>query len=352
MRAFDLCSGIGGFRLGAQLSEKGDEFKFVAYSDSDPYANKAYSKIYDVDDEVCLNDIQLHTRFSEELELTGLLPERSDRAELINRDIPDFDFLFAGFPCQPHSLMGNRKGTTDLRGNIFYDIVEIIKVKQPAYFLLENVKALTSVNNGAFFNEIKDILRNHLGYRLQVWSLNAADYGVPQTRRRIFIAGSKVKPLPASDPLNDSPLNLYPTTWHLLERQADNRYFLSENILKTILKDEHKGYKRKAEINKLIARPLVKSMHKMHRASQDNYYSEDFILGRYDDVEENVILKEQPNPRIRRITPTEAFKIQSFTDDIVDKLVNSGLSDTRLYMLAGNAVPPQLVKCVVNHMFR
>jgi len=352
MRAFDLCSGIGGFRQGAELSEKGKEFKFVAYSDSDPYANTAYSKIYNVDNEVCLNDIQLHTRFSEELELIGILPERSDRIALINQSIPDFDFLFAGFPCQPHSLMGNRKGTTDLRGNIFYDIVEIIKAKQPEYFLLENVKALTSVNNGAFFNEIKDILRNHLGYNLQVWSLNAADYGVPQTRRRIFIAGSKNKPFLADDPIKEIKELKYPTTWHLLEKQVDDRYFLSENILKTILKDEHKGYKRKAEINKLIARPLVKSMHKMHRASQDNYYSEDFIAGNFDEVSGTVIPANISNPRIRRLTPFEAFKIQSFTDETASELVASGLSDTRLYMLAGNAVPPLLVKSVINHMFK
>ena len=352
MRAFDLCSGIGGFRIGAELSDRGEEFNFVAYSDSDPYANRAYESIFDVSKEARLEDIQLHTRFEDELGLTGLLPENPDRSDLINKSVPDFDFLFAGFPCQPHSLMGNRKGTSDLRGNIFYDIVELIKEKQPAYFLLENVKAITSVNNGSFFREIKDVLKNHLGYNLQVWALNASDFGVPQTRRRVFFAGSKIRPLLSSPPYRVKTNSQYPTTWHLLDKNADIKYYLSENILKTILKDEHKGYKRKAEINKLIARPVCKSMHKMHRASQDNYFSEDFITGMFNDEDKTVILSDIKEPKIRRITPAEALKIQSFPDATVEKLVNSKLSDTRLYMLAGNAVPPLLVKSVINHMFK
>jgi DNA (cytosine-5)-methyltransferase 1 len=352
MKAFDLCSGIGGFRIGTELSRIGDQVDFVAYSDMDPYANKGYESIFDTEGESVLGDIQKHTRLQDELALEGPLKPRKERATKINRALPDFDLLFAGFPCQPHSLMGNRKGTRDDRGNLFYDIAEIIAVKKPEYFILENVKAIVSVNNGLFYKEIIETLEKKLKYKLRVWSLNALDYGVPQIRRRVFFVGSKYKDLPVGPPAKvDISEAEYPTTWHLLERGVDEKYFLSDNILKTILKNEHKGYKRKAEINKLIARPLCKSMHKMHRASQDNYYSEDFIQGSYFELKLAVEPVKIDKPKIRKITPREAFRIQSFPERHIDDLLDCKMSDTRLYMMAGNAVPPKLIKAILDHVF-
>jgi DNA (cytosine-5)-methyltransferase 1 len=352
MRAFDLCSGIGGFRIGAELSRIGSSVSWVAHSDMDPYANKGYASVFDTGGELSLGDIQQHTRLPDELSVEGALPPREDRAIRIDHVLPDIDLLFAGFPCQPHSLMGNRRGAGDSRGNLFHDIAEIIRVKRPGYFILENVKAILSVNNGLFYQEIVDTLEHKLKYKLRVWSLNAKDYGVPQVRRRVFFVGSKENDLPGSPPPTVTlPDSEYPTTWHLLERAADKKYFLSDKILKTILKHEHKGYKRKAEINRLIARPLCKTMHKMHRASQDNYYSEDFIQGRY--LEDRLAVEplSMPLPKIRKITPREAFRIQSFPESHIGRLLDSHISDSRLYMMAGNAVPPKLVKAILDHIF-
>lgn len=353
MRALDLCAGIGGFRFGVETSMISTDVQFVGYSDIDQYANKAYKSMYEVTGEVELGDIQKFTRLEDEYNKQGPLAKSKLRTQQVNKGIPDFDFLFAGFPCQPHSLMGNRKGNVDARGSLFYDIAELIRIKQPEYFILENVKAITSVNQGYFFNEIVDTLSNTLKYNLKVWSLNAADYGVPQTRRRVFFVGSRKNKLP-----NELPMRVcleeseYPTTWHLLERNVSEKYFLSEKILKTILKDQHKGYSRKAEINKLIARPVCKSMHKMHRASQDNYYSEDFVHGQFDQLNKNVKFAEINSPRIRRITPKEGLRIQSFPDALINRLIEADFSDTRLYMMAGNAVPPQLVQRIINHIFQ
>ena len=88
-------------------------------------------------------------------------------------------------------------------------------------------------------------------------------------------------------------------------------------------------------------------MHKMHRASQDNYYSEAFINGKWDEKTQQVIENKEGKDRVRRITPYESLKIQGFPEDLIQKALKSGLSDTRIYMAAGNAVPPPLVTAVL-----
>ena len=355
MRVLDLCSGIGGFRIGLDLSNYCDSaIEYTCFSEIDKYATQGYKAMFGCKDEIELGDIQLHTRFPEELGLEGVLPNRRNRKKVIEERIPDIDMLFAGFPCQPHSLMGNRKGNSDARGNLFYDIYEVLKVKKPEYFVLENVKSLISVNDGKFYEEIVEILTKKLKYSIQVLVLNASEFGIPQTRRRIFFVGSKSKKLKNLN-IEGQKVSIenadYKSTWHLLEREVDPKYYLSEKILKTILKDQHKGYSRKAEINKLIARPVTKTMHKMHRASQDNYYSESFVKGEYEEDTKSVIPDPNSNGKIRRLTPKEALRIQSFPEEYIDNLINSGLSDTRLYMVAGNAVPPLMVKAVLNSLF-
>jgi DNA (cytosine-5)-methyltransferase 1 len=125
---------------------------------------------------------------------------------------------------------------------------------------------------------------------------------------------------------------------------------LSAKILETILKDQHKGYRRPALINRLTARPLTRTMHKMHRASQDNYYSDSFIQGTYDAVTDAVTMASIESDRIRRITPREALRIQGFTETAIDAALTTGVSDTQLYMQAGNAVPPPLVEAVLGHL--
>ena len=91
-------------------------------------------------------------------------------------------------------------------------------------------------------------------------------------------------------------------------------------------------------------------MHKMHRASQDNYYSDSFIHGNWDKKKQQVIETADGKNRIRRITPYEALKIQGFPENLISKALKSGLSDTRLYMAAGNAVPPPLVAAVLKEL--
>ena len=123
----------------------------------------------------------------------------------------------------------------------------------------------------------------------------------------------------------------------ILEKDVDKKYFLSEKIKKTILSSGTGGWKSNPEINKDPARPLTYTMHKMHRASQDNYYDMNYLAN-------------GSKNKIRRITPYEALLIQGFKKNIAKKILNVGLSDTHIYKLAGNAVTTTTAKSVLAHL--
>ena len=115
---------------------------------------------------------------------------------------------------------------------------------------------------------------------------------------------------------------------------------LSEKILKTILKHGTGGYYSKSEIDLEIARPLTRTMVKMHRANQDNYYSNKFILG------------EKKLKWIRKLTPLEALRLQGFTDKMYYKTKNASLSDAQMYMQAGNSVTVNVVEAILSHLIK
>jgi len=353
MRCIDLFSGIGGFRIGLEQAFPG-AIETVAYCDNNEKAVESYRAAFKSESSKFIVDICDATDQSVAIEnFMNSVALRNKVAKRVKAHFPKADLVVGGFPCQPHSLMGNRKGSNDNRGSIVYEIVKLIYILKPRNFIFENVRAFKSVNDGKLHKEFLSLLEEFCGYKLKVYELNASDYGVPQVRRRLFICGSidSLNALPDEAPVWDKKGCGWATTWHLLEKNVEERYYLSERIKKTILKDQHKGYSRPADINKLIARPLTRTMHKMHRASQDNYYSDDFILGRYSKPLSKVRLNEKADAgRIRRITPKEAFRIQSFPEGIIKKIITSGNSDTQLYMQAGNAVPPMMVKNLAKHI--
>ncbi len=160
----DLFAGIGGFRLAFESVGA----KCVFSAEIDKYACATYKANF-VDDPFC------------------------DVSNLDPKNIPDFDILCAGFPCQPFSIAGERKGFNDTRGTLFFDIERIIKDKQPKAFILENVKGLISHDKGNTLKIILKTLREKLGYKVFYKVLNSADYGVPQNRERIYIIGFKDK---------------------------------------------------------------------------------------------------------------------------------------------------------------
>ena len=247
----------------------------------------------------------------------------------IYKTIPKHDILIAGFPCQPFSLMGKKLGFQDQRGTLFFTIEKIIKLhkQKPKILVLENVKNLLTHNNGKTYEKMVQIL-DDLGYKVYSKVLDAKNFGLPQTRRRVFmVCILKTYFQNNNNYVFPSPIELNSTVYDILDKHVEKKYFLSKKILPTILAHGSGKYYSKSEIGLEIARPLTSTMHKMHRANQDNYYIDEKNRNLFKDTHEKEISS------IRRLTPNECRKLQGFPSDW--KYV---VSDTQLYRQFGNAV--------------
>lgn len=295
MRILSLFSGCGGLDKG--FVDAG--YDVVWANDFDKYAVQTYQANFG--NHIVLGDIN-------EIEIN---------------DLPNFDILIGGFPCQPFSMMGEERGFEDARGTLFFRIAEILKYKierdeKPSVVVLENVRSLKTHNKGKTFKTILRILEKDLGYKVFYDILNTADYGIPQTRNRTYIVCFANEKANFSFPRKQS---LNSTLQDLLESNVDDKYFLSDRILPTILSNGTGGYKAKSEIDLKIARPLCATMAKMHRACQDNYVTQ--------------------NGRVRRLTPRECARLQGFDDDFLIPV-----SDTQAYKQFGNAVTVNVSRAV------
>ena len=179
-RFIDLFAGIGGFHLA--LHNLGAKAVFA--SEWNAHARKTYEHNFKT--------------ISPSLFKTGNFA--GDITQVNKKDIPDFDILTGGFPCQPFSQAGKQKGFDDTRGTLFFDIAEIIKVKKPAAFFLENVRHLYSHDEGRTFQTIKRILTEELGYSFQEFIVKASDHGLPQFRPRLFMIGFRNPKLSITPP--------------------------------------------------------------------------------------------------------------------------------------------------------
>ena len=161
-----MFSGIGGFELGLQLAAEdlGIDVECVGYSEIDKHSIATYEEHFQ------------HDNYGD--------------ATAIDADaLPDFQLLTAGFPCQAFSIAGQRRGFEETRGTLFFDIARVIQAKVPEAFILENVRGLLSHNKGQTFRVILRTL-DELGYELQWKVLNSRDYGVPQSRPRLYVVGN------------------------------------------------------------------------------------------------------------------------------------------------------------------
>ena len=284
------------------------------------------------------------------------------------------DLFVGGSPCQSFSLVGKQRGLEDTRGTLFYEYARLVSEIRPKVFIYENVKAVLSNDEGRTWEVMKQVFTD-LDYTWKQTVLNAKDFGIPQNRERIFVVGFRndlklkkkfefPKPVELDKKLQDFLLDNVSGKYYLPKKGVDfvmdeknltkrytqidgevslcqkknqqfnwhgdfvfveenkdmektmqdlEKYFLSEKVKKYVLASGTKGFYSKPEIDLEIARPLLTTMHKMHRAGVDNYVTTE--------------------GRIRKLTPRECLRLMGFCDSF--KIV---VSDTSMYQQAGNSI--------------
>lgn len=294
IKFIDLFCGIGGFRVAM------DE----ACIENDLIPECVFS-----------SDIDKHCQASYENNF-GHRPA-GDIIKVDPKSIPDHDVLFAGFPCQPFSIIGQMKGFDDTRGTLFFHIANILKEKKPKAFILENVKQLIGHNNGHTLKIIIKTLQD-LGYHVQYAVLNALDYGLPQKRERVIIVGHK-EPILFSYPV---PVRPFKPLTEILEKKIDKKHFASDYIREKRKKSHKSAYK----------------LSIWHENKSGNITSYPYSCALRAGASYSYLLVNGE----RRLTPREMFRLQGFPDSY--KIIEN---DTQARKQAGNAVPVNLVKAVI-----
>lgn len=347
MNHLELFAGIGGFRRALDLLTQDGimNFNTIGYSEIDKNAIQTYTLNYDVQGELELGDI---VQFTSDVENINALPH--------------FELLTGGFPCQTFSMMGQQAGFQEDRGQMFFRIMDIVDVLHPRYMLLENVKNLVTHDKGRTLQRILLELHNR-NYIVHYDVFNSTGFGLPQTRNRVILFARSaeegdfafnaqlVKGHFDRNVRDNCSLDFYNSTIDVLDLEVDPKYYLSERIKPTILSDGSAKFKSNSEIDKLIARPLTATMNKMHRACQDNYFSDLFIQSRGTDRPCTRMTKDElAKIAIRKLTPQEAFKLQGFPPLFVTNAQRGRVSNGALYKQAGNAVSVNTIYAIFHYL--
>lgn len=293
-----LFAGIGGIDLGFEFAG----FDCIWANDFDKFACQTYRA--NVGEQIVEGDIRL-----------------------VKDQIPAHDVLVGGFPCQPFSTLGKLQGFEDeqQRGTLFFEIMDIAQKHDTKVIVLENVKNIVTHDKGQTFARILREM-DEAGYDVHHQVLNSQDYGVPQRRNRVFIVAFNRKYFKTAPFEYPEKQELKVTTQDILDENVEEKYFLTEKISHTILGCGTKGYIVKPTIDLPISKTLTATMHKMHRASQDNYVTDQ------DNYERNVSDKVK-RINIRKLTPNECRQLQGFPSDW-----KQVVSDMYAYKQFGNAV--------------
>lgn len=340
-------SGIGALEHALQRLDIDFEMKLAC--DPDPFCKKTYFSNFNINSENWVDYIQ------------------DVKGEKYKDTI---DLFVGGSPCQSFSLVGKRRGLADERGNLFFEFVRLIREIRPTTFIFENVKGLLSHNSGQTWETMQQIF-NTTGYHIHWGILNAKDYGIPQNRERLFVIGFKKKrsfsfPKPIKlkiqmqDLLEDTIERKYflPKKGIAFVKDSKNlrkkytqingsialcqkrnqqfnwhgdficmeKYYLSEKVKNYVLSQGTKKFYSRPETDLFIARPLLSTMAKMHRAGIDNYITRPCGL--------------------RKLTPRECFRLMGFSDSFIIPV-----SDTQAYKQAGNSIVVDVLIAIVREIY-
>ncbi len=347
MRHLELFAGVGGFRTAMDYIQLdlGIPHDVIGFSEIDINATATYKANYDITNEIEIGDIVAFI---------------NDKDRFYN--LPEFDLLTGGFPCQTFSMMGNQTGFNEDRGQMFFRIMDVVHHYQPNFILLENVKNLLTHDSKKTYKRIKEELEaEHYIVHEDIFKTSA--FGLPQIRNRVIIFARKEE-YGDFDFSFDHVRNhfnvidhkkisvgLYDSVLDILSLNVDEKYYLSDRIKPTILSNGSGNFVSKSDIDQMIARPLTASMHKMHRACQDNYYSDIFIRSHGTDrPSEHMTKDELANIPIRKLTPQEAFMLQGFPRDFATNAQRVGVANGSLYKQAGNAVSVNTIYAILHYL--
>lgn len=300
----------------------------------------------------------------------------------------EVDLVVGGSPCQAFSMVGKRLGLEDVRGTLFYDFARVIDECKPKVFIYENVKGLINHDGGRTWKVVQDVFHN-LGYKIYSKVLNSKDFGIPQNRERIFVVGFKdnsqefsfPSPITLEATMQDFLEDYIDSKFYLREKgvkfvtssrnrkkrytqingdimlcqkanqqsnwhgdfvfencklqefdefifdvnEVEEKYYLSEKVKTYVLAEGTKNFKTSTKTDLPIARPLLQSMHKMHRAGVDNYVTH--------------------TGRIRKLTPRECLRLMGFRDSFKIEV-----SNTQMYRQAGNSIVVNVLIALLKQM--
>jgi DNA (cytosine-5)-methyltransferase 1 len=302
IKIIDLFAGIGGIRRGFEQASN-ELIKCVFTSEWDKYAVQTYQANYA--DENVFGDI----------------------TQVDIKDIPNHDILLAGFPCQPFSQAGLKKGFDDTRGTLFFDIERILIAKQPKAFILENVKRLRTHDKGRTLKIIIEHLKKAGYNNIHCDVLRARDFGLPQNRERIFIVGFLDDNIKFDFP---KPTNEPTRVGDILQDEVDPKYTISDKLWA--------GHKRRKKENKLKGKGFGYGI-----VNKDSEYTNTISARYYKDGSEILIQQKDKNPR--KLTPREAARLQGFPDSFKIEV-----SDVQAYKQFGNSVPVNTIEAVAKQM--
>lgn len=304
IKIIDLFAGIGGIRRGFENAAN-SKISCVFTSEWDKFAQQTYKANYP--NEAIHGDITLINPSS----------------------IATHDILLAGFPCQPFSQAGLKKGFNDTRGTLFFYIEEILRVKRPPVFLLENVKQLQTHDKGRTLKTIIEHLRM-IGYsNVQYKVLRARDFGLPQNRERIYIVGFLDETINFEFP---QPTFAPISVGDILESDVDDKYTISDRLWE--------GHQRRKIANKANGKGFGYSLFN-HKSEYTNTISARY----YKDGSEILIEQNGKNPR--KLTPREAARLQGFPDSFIIPV-----SDNQAYRQFGNSVAINVVQKVAEQILK
>ena len=362
-----MFAGIGGFREGLQLA---GDFKCVGYCECDKYAQQSYRALFNCEEEWY----------------------SSDARKIEPDELPEFDLLCGGFPCQSFSIAGTRKGFGDPPGTLFFELARVAEARKPRYLLFENVPGLLNHNGGRTFAAILDTLER-LGYFVEWQVLNSKDFGVPQSRRRVYIVGyldercrGKILPFTTA---NATPLAC------IHDGPQGSRVYDPSGVSCTltsgaggvggktglyqvgfpIKEATRKGYKmaypgdsidlaypqmntRRGRVGRKIAHTLTTDATQgtligTPRFVDMNEDPEITEISRCLTAKQNGGIRKHKREasgvlvggRIRRLTPRECLRLQGWADDRIDQVL-AIQSDNQVYKQAGNGVTVTVVEAI------